>query len=508
MNLQGQPENPGKGRRLGIKLPCAVAIVFLILYALTAQRGVSWQDSGIFQYGALSGAMTLPENSFGGGLAVLHPTYRIGTQLFSRCFPETLRVYSVNLFSGIGMAAALGLLAYLVQRLTGNARAAVGAVVTLGLAQMAWWLATVAEVYTWSLAFLFAELLCLVNVCEDRRPRWWMLLALINGMHLSVHNMALLNLPVYGILFLWSCRSQRLPFGRLVAACAGMWLLGAAVLAWYFVKDVAETHSVAASLRSLLVGQNFSGQVLGTGKVKWQLAAMNWTLAAASFLSPCWLFAAAALRRPTASPFRLCLLTLTGIHFLFWVRYFVPDQATFIIPTLGLSAVWAGIGIANCGPWLTSRKWLLAVAAGMICQAGMPPVLGTLARPYATRVRELPFRDEAQYWLVPWKHNEDSAQRFVDTLNKTLRKGDVLVADLTAANPVVADAVLHPSPFRLLSGWTEEGGDETMRVISQALADGHRAFAVSPKLGYTPRAIVEKYQFEQEGILWRIKERQ
>ena len=486
-------------------------VVFLLLYALTAQHGVGWQDSGIFQYSALSGKIILPVDSCGGGLAVVHPLYRIGTQMFAQCFPEALRVYSVNLFSGIGMAVALGLLVCLVRRLTGSARAAVGAAVTLGLAQMVWWLATIAEVYTWSLAFLFAEVLCLVKVCEDKRARSWMLLALVNGMHLSIHNVALLNLPVYGGLFLWMCLRQSLSFGRLLATCAGIWSAGAIVLVWFFIKDVTASQSLTLSLKSLLVGQSFGGKVMGTGGVNWRLAAMNWALAAVSFLSPCWLFALTSFKKQIAerkqiSPLKICLLALTVIHFLFWARYFVPDQATFILPTLGLLAIWAGFGIASCESWLGNRKWLLVLAIGIVCQIGAPPVLVKFAKPYSTRVRELPFRDEARYWLVPWKQNEDSAQRFTDAIREALHKDDLLIGDLTAVNPLMADAALQPLQFRLVSGWTEEDDSETVRIIDQALADNRRVFVVSPHRSYTIKAVLEKYHFEQEGVLWRVKE--
>lgn len=497
-----------------IRLSCVIFSAFLMLYALTCQRGVGWQDSGIFQYSALSGITVLPVDSCGGGLAVVHPTYRIAVHMFSRCFPEPLRVYAANLFSGAGMAVALGLLFCLLRRLTGDVKAAVAATVTLGLAQMPWWLATIAEVYTWSLMFLFAELLCLLNASEDKRARWWAALAFVNGVHLSVHNLALLNLPVYGVFFFRTYRREPLSaVCRRVATCAGMWLCGAAVLLRFFFKDVGVTHSVAVSLKSLLVGQNFGGKVMGTGGVSWRLAVMNWGLAGVSLMNPCWLFALLGFKRQDTarntsfrmSGYRACLLALTVIHFLFWVRYFVPDQVTFVLPTLGLLAIWMGIGIASYGLRIANGKWWAVLAVGVVSSVGIPPMLVSAARAHVTRVRELPFRDEARYWLVPWKQNENSAQRFADTLRESLQEGDVLIGDLTAANPLVAESVLRPLRYRLVSGWTEEDESETVRVIDQALENKQRVFIVSPHRSYTIGAILEKYQFEREGVLWRVK---
>ena len=45
----------GRDGRLGVFRWTAVVLVFTVFYGLTAQRGVSWQDSGRFQYRVLNG---------------------------------------------------------------------------------------------------------------------------------------------------------------------------------------------------------------------------------------------------------------------------------------------------------------------------------------------------------------------------------------------------------------------------------------------------------------------
>ena len=482
---------------------------FIVLYALTAQRGVSWQDSGGFQQYVLSGSFT---DLGGGGLAVVHPWYLKTARLFCLCFPEKAWIFAVNLFSGVGMATAVTLLFVLVRRLTGQTLPAVAAAMTLGLAQMAWWLATIAEVYTWSAAFLFAELLCVQRVCDEepgrgRRAAWCVLMA-VNGMHASLHNVAFLNLPVYAGLWLIQVRTHAQNAWRsaiFAGACLVCWLVGAALLVTMVAHDMGQTHSLVTTAKRLLVGTGYGSVVLGIGVVKAKLALGNIALASVSVATPCWLFSfRAGMGHFSERFFRRVLLALSVVHALFWVRYFVPDQATFVLPTLGLGAVWLGLGAARFGKGTV----LTLLTLGVACQVAFPVWLAGEAESRTTRVRALPFRDEARYWLVPWKHNERSAQQFAEAVDKQLKRGDVLVSDLTAVNPIVAarTAKIVSSDWRLISAWSGETGEETLDSVDKTLSGGGRAFVVSAVPGYVPSELLSgAFRFEPDGVLWRVR---
>ncbi|HPC49530.1 MAG TPA: hypothetical protein PL016_05310 [Kiritimatiellia bacterium] len=491
---------------------CAlVGLVALVVYAATAQRGVSWQDSGHFQHYVLTGTFT---NLGGGGLAVVHPWYLKTAHWFCLCFPATWRLTAVNAYSGVGAAVALALCALLLLQLTQRVTAVAAGVITLGLAHMVWWLATVAEVYTWSLAFLFAELLCLLRVCRaESETSWryaWYGLLFLNGMHASLHNAAFLNLPVYGALWLFS-RSTAQPqgWGRVWFGlfCAFSWLVGAVLLVAMVLHELGAGNSLLATLQSLLVGDRYGAIVLGIGGVDLRLALANLALAGVSFISPCWLFAFASVRQPCCDGklFRRALLALTAIQAFFWIRYFVPDQATFVVPTLGLAAVWLGMGAARC----QGRSVATLLAIGVCMQILLPPVLAQTTQRFAVRARLLPFRDEARYWLVPWKHNERSAQQFVEAVDQQLSEGDLLIGDLTAVNPIMAAwaAKTVSSACQLLSEWAGETEAEKLARAEAALSEGRRAYVISPVPGYAPAAILERFDFVREGVLWRIKEK-
>jgi len=477
---------------------------FFLLYAATAQRGVSWQDSGEFQYRVL-----VHDYFWISGIARSHPAYIAGAEFFTSLFPSSCRFYALNLFSGLGMALALALLTRLFVLLKLKTSTILITVLTLGLSHMAWWMSTVAEVYTWSLAFLVAELLCVAKLCEKgtQTTCLWILLAMLNGLHAAFHNFAFLNLPVYALLFLSLQRDKRwLQNIALMMLTALAWLMGASLLVALFQTEWRETSSFIATLKSLLFGREFEDVVTGKRAVNWPLVKMNLALASVSFFNPVWLFVFAAGRmRQTFRAFKVALLGLALIHLLFWIRYFVPDQATFVLPTLTLFSIWVAIGLDSLN---LSRKQLALLFTTILLFSVCSPIMirqilifkqSALKRP-----RQLPFREESRYWLYPWKQDERSAAQFVDEVRKTLKEGDLLIADNTAAGPVMAAQVTGqlPTKIRIITFFTGETEAELLRLVD--LQD--RVYIVSPVPGYASSALLTgQFKFEKEGVLYRIR---
>ena len=526
---------PQPSRRPIWALSLGVLVAFFGLYAATAQHGVSWQDSGEFQYRVLVG-----DYHWHSGIARAHPLYILLARGFTACFPLSARFYAINLFSGLGMAVALALLASLIYRLTQSRWRALLAVTLLGLAHMSWWMATIAEVYTWSLAGLMAELYILSRYLSARQGRWLVFLFAVNGMHVAIHNVALLNLPVH-LAFLvghllargegrmCSDRLRRTGAPRtgslvLLAMASAAWLAGAGLLMAQVLQEFARTGQGLAVLRSLLFGVGYQGHVLGLHAPAWRQVAANFALAGVSLFNPCWILALPGLFKGQIGKMRAPLLALTVLHILFWIRYFVPDQATFVLPTLGLLAVWAGIG---CGPrqgggedtsgrrprgigrlvpqaHRSGRVW---VALGMAFAVGLPWLLSRTTDAMGVAVqrsRTLPFRNEVRYWLVPWKQGEDSAERFVTAVDQQLEAGDVLVADATAAGPLLAARAVGrlSNRWQLVTPWSDVA--EQVRV-AEGLAGHARVFVVSPVTGYAPQWLVSPtLKYVREGVLWRV----
>jgi hypothetical protein len=319
-------------------------LVFLAafgLYLATCQRTVSWQDSGVFQWRVL-------QADWRGrlGLASAHPLY-IAAGRGLLLFGERNLPFLLNAFSGLGMAVALANLAVLGTLLSGKRWIGILIAATLALAHTAWWLATIAETYTWSVAGLTAELLLLTHLL--RRPRWWVLtaLALVNGLGLCVHNFALLPLPVYLAVAVVLIARRTLP-ARALAAAAGAWILGGALYLTMILQLAVQENDLLSALRSALFG-NYSQEVLNAGGAsKYWL--QNAVLSAMNFINlllPLAVLGWVRLRRRLGTGPAAALGAITLIHVAFFVRYPVPDQFTFILPSLVLLAIAAAVGLGE-----------------------------------------------------------------------------------------------------------------------------------------------------------------
>lgn len=509
MNFEAHTEN---GRQPGGWIfSLTVFIFFLALYAATAQRGVSWQDSGEFQYRILAG-----DYFWHSGIARAHPLYIAGARGFMFLFPVAQRLYAINLFSGLGMALALVFLTQSVWRVTGKVWCAAVAALLLGLAHMPWWMATVAEVYTWSLAFLMAELYALSRFAERRGLIWIMLLFFLNGAHLAVHNFALLALPVYAAVLAMelgrvlsgrkaSLSGRLIEAGALAVGVMLLWSTGAVLVWWQALADWELSGNWRTTLASLMFGDGYRSAVLGMrAPGGGRLALANLALAGVSLANPCWLFAMGGWRGLSEQRLlRLCLAWITALHIVFWCRYFVPDQATFVLPSLGLLAVWAGVGARS-----DLRPRYLLMAAGVVCAAFIPLLLFVCVRESSAGLygrRELPFRNEARYWLLPWKAMERSAHEFAVAAAGGVTAEAVIVADATAAGPLLAarHSGIVETSWRLVTPWSGESDSE----LAELAYGGHsKIYVVTPRAGYVPSAFEGLVgEFVKEGVLYRLQ---
>lgn len=482
-----------------------------LLYFCTAQRGYSWQDSGEFQYRVLIG-----DYHWCSGIARAHPLYIWLARIWSFLFPSNLKAWGINAFSGLGMATALTFLAAILRSHGKSYLATTIAVITLGFAHMAWWMSTVAEVYTWSLALLFVALFCLTRFFQTKKEIWLLALFLANGLHLGIHNFALLELPFYLIaLLVYGWKEKRFKGLPLILSCGIAYALGAFGIIVLAVQSLAGGDSLAATLKSILFGIGYEDAVLGLKKNNIHMILANYGLAAFSFLTPCWVLACRGIysippEKGDKKIYLILLFFMTLLHVIFGGRYFVSDQATFILPTLGLLALWAGLGAEKEGTSHDRKFLFYACLAGLVSSCLFPAIaaraisLGRFSK-IAERRRSLPGRNEISYWLIPWKMNERSAEQFIEKVRKTMRPGEVLIADNTAAAPLLAARAGGSLP----QTWTlvcQPLHNNTMGQASKLIEKAPRAFIVSPAPGYESVAGIldGRFRFQRRGIVYQI----
>lgn len=409
-------------------------IVFLAamaLYLSTSQRSLPWQDSGIRAWQVaqfdLQGDL---------GLALAHPGYVVMAQV-CRLAPAAYFAAAVNAFSGLGMAVALANLTAVMVLLTGRRWLPVLAVAMLAVAHTPWWLSTIAETYTWSLAGLTAELWLLVVLL--RNPRWQTVaaLALVNGLGLCMHNFALLGAPVYAVVVVALVARRRLSAWSLAAAGAA-WVLGAGLYLGLTIHEAVQTGDTLAAIRSALVGR-FGADVLNASKAPPRLKE-NAILGGLNFINVLLPLAAVGwwhFRRRLGAAAAGALGAVTVIEVLFVVRYSVSDQFTFLLPSLAMVTVAASVGAAVLAD--RSGAWRTVVVAACVLSVLAGPAVYAAAPHWARRVpaadtwaRRSEHRDELRYWLTPWKHNEDSAEQFAAAALTQAEPTGVILPDSTS----------------------------------------------------------------------------
>jgi len=482
---------------------------FALLYLATSQRGVSWQDSGRFQWRVLTG-----EYHDCLGLALAHPLYIAAGRVLAR-ISETHLPFLLNFFSGLGMAVALANLAAVSAIISGRRWIGVATAAMLGVSHTVWWLSTIAEVYTWSAAGLTAELWLLVILL--RRPRWNVLaaLALVSGLGLSLHNFALLPMPVYLVAAVVLVVRRKLPAWSLAVGAAAL-AAGAGPYLGMILEQAWRTGDWGGTFRSALFGRGYADEVLNVTHASKHLLA-NAGLAAmncVSLLVPLAIVGWIRFRRTLGPALAAALGAITVIEIVFVVRYSVPDQFTFLLPSLVMISLAASVGIAFLAN--RSRGWKIAAITAVIFSIAAPPAVYSLAPALLTRAgidvsrqRELPFRDEGRYWLVPWKHNEDSAEQFTAAAFAQAAPDGVILPDSTSTWPLVVS--------RLINGL---GPEVNIQVHNQPLGryDGpsgvfraklgdRQLYVVAPAPGYIPAALLADAEFDRADgeVLYRVR---
>lgn len=472
-------------------------IVFSLLYLVTCQRGVSWQDSGMLQYRILTG-------DYHGrlGLALAHPLYiaagRVVLWLSGKNF-----AFALNFFAGLGTAVALANLAAIVTLLTGKRWIGLTIATMLAVTHATWWLSTITEAgYTWNIAALTAELWLLVLLI--RKPGWRLMaaIAFISGLDLCIHNFALLPLPVYVAVAIYLIVKKKLSSWSLVAA-GSAYILGAGLYIGMMIDLAVRSGDLIGAIHSALFG-NYAKEVLSIApesqffKANVALMAMNFV----SLLLPLAVVGWFAIRRRIGGVLAAALGAITVIEIIFVVRYPVPDQFMFILPSLVMIAISAGVGVSVLAD--TSRRWRIAAITACAISIILPPIsyasapsLIRAAGMEPKRSRELPFRDEMRYWLIPWKHNERSAELFAAAALKQASPNGVILSDNTPNKPLV----LVQYRDKIGANVTIQCDGNPLPPYSQNPKEfrrilGHRTlYIVSPVAGHLSKQLLDDAKF-------------
>jgi len=477
----------------------------LILFVFSMAPGVLWQDSGMAQ------VRVLQRDLVGYlGLALSHPLYYVLALAF-QILPFAESAFKTNLVSVLFGAVTVANVFLLLQLATGRRGAAAIGAISLAVAHTFWQHCALAEVYTVSTALLSAELLCIHQHAATDKPRWLILLFLLNGLGVSNHLLAALSLLCYAALVLWlvwhrKLRPTTLPWLALA------WVVGAGLYLGLIIGQLVAGEAFAATIRSALFGTGYADDVLNVIPGRKQLVnsilylGMDFPTPAVLLVIPGFV----GLCRLRLRTLRAMLFALLVVHLAWAIRYDVPDQYTFFIPALVLLSAVIGFGAAR---FLENRsgRWRVVLIVAAALPAVVYAPLPRIARAAGLRLgvsRTVPYRDEYSYFLHPWKTGYRGAERFARGLRETLPADAVLIADGTTVRPI--------HYLQLTQRWREDVSvsppvgyraeaaqefDETK--LAEALAAG-RVFVVTSHRPYCPAWLAEHYEFAREGLVYRV----
>jgi hypothetical protein len=401
------------------------------LYGLTASRAIGWQDSGQFVVRVMRGELADPY-----GLALTHPLHFWICRLCVLALPvDPARLLPIisAIFGALAVANVFGIVKFL----TRVNLAAIIAAVSLAFAHTFWHMSTLAKgIDPLAAALWTAEFWALVRWDQSRKAKWLIIVFFFNGLGLACLNMALLSLPVIGIILIIALRNGQ-GCWRTVFLSAIAWLIGSSLFTGYVAAVAWNSGDIAGTIHSALFG-NYANAVAGRGfPIRYTLTSIAFTIL--SF--PNLILPAAALGvmrgRSIGVPklSRIALVWMLGIHLLFVLRYGVIDQYTFLLPAYAMIAIFAGIGLA-----VVKERWQVgrrnAVLAVAIPAMLLTPVLyffvPALARHFdvlGAQARHRPYRDDYRYLFVPWGLGEDSARRMSHQAVELAGRDGVIISE-------------------------------------------------------------------------------
>lgn len=496
-DLIGTPgQTPGR-RRLWL-LYLLVFLTCAALYALTAQRGVAWQDSGIFQYRILHFDVAGDY-----GVALSHPTLIVLGKVFGY-IPAGDVFWRMNLVSAAFAAVATANIATLVRRVIGDSIwPAIVAAGLFAVAHSVWWLATIAESQTVYAAIFTLNLHLMLSLVRQPRPGMAMAMGVCNGLGLTVHNLALLALPACGVLVIYLCAKRRMAWRHLAVFVAG-WLIGASaflVLVAAQAQEVGLLPAISGALfgtqwQSDVVVGSASAVVMGLGCILLNFPNAGLVLAAVGLT---------AFARRVSSVYRWLGGYLLAAYLLFAIRYSVPDQFMFFLPLYCLLAILAGLGMRRIMDLRAARPLAAVVVASIlltpVIYAIGPGIWRGLQLPVPGRT-DLAQRDSVRYWMTPWKHDERSAEQWAQAVLSSADRHCVsVIADNTTYWPLVLKQETGPAGPRILVLHPRDAQREDIPIGTAGIC------TVTSHAGNYPMWITiagARLEPTEDGVLYRV----
>lgn len=487
----------------------AVLFAALALYIVSCAPGPLWQDSGLIQY-------RIWHNDIEGflGLAISHPLFYL-LAIGAKYIPVGEFAHRVNLVSAIAGAVAVANLFLLVRLWLGRNFPAAIAAATLALSHTFWRHASIIETYTLWAALFGTELIMLLQYTTTKRVSYLYWLGLLNGLAIAVHMLAVIPLLCYSAFIIGLLAKKQMRC-RDAAVVVALWGIGALPYEILIVRTIAETGDIAGSLTSAAFGKYWQGAVLNTSLTA-RIVKENFLFILLNFPTPnVLLFFVGCIGFFKIAPsrgFGRVLLALTVLFLAFAFRYTVPDRYAFFIPFYFMASVFVGLGAYLVHQRAKHEAVAYLIVLFSLLPAGVYAVAPTVAEQSQLNLRtrnDIPYRNDYEYFLRPWKTGNKGAERFADEALEIVEKNAVIYADTTTVAPLlyVQEVKGKRQDVSIVSDVVSSKMTPTFDEASiRQLLQKRAVYVVSRKPRYCPAFLLRDYDLVPAGILWQVIQR-
>jgi hypothetical protein len=271
--------------------------------------------------------------------------------------------------------------------------------------------------------------------------RYLHLLGLLNGLAVAVHMLATIPLACYTVLLVvWLIR--RRIRAKDIAIVAALGIVGALPYEYLIVKNLVEGGDLLGTLASAAFGDRWRADVLNTA-LSWKLTRENILFIVLNFPTPNALLFLVGLyglhRIGPASALRNLVLALLMLFFVFACRYTIVDRFAFFLPFYCVVAIVIGLGMHELSSRLR-RPAVLYLAAAF---SSLPIAVYAMAPEGAQRLRvpigtrqDIPYRNDYEYFLQPWRTGYRGAEKFAREALETAEPNAIIYADTTTVAPL------------------------------------------------------------------------
>ena len=499
--------------KAGTNLSSCYMFVFLaaaVLYIATCAPGVVWQDSGVIQY-------RVWHNDIQGrlGLALSHPLYYL-IAIAAKHIPLGEFAYRINVLTAVISALAVANLFLLLRLWLGETFAAWLGAATLALSHTFWRHATIPETYGLVVALLLFELIVLLQYAKTSRIGYLYLLALINGLAIANHMLASLAFVCYLVLAVFLLMKKQIK-ARHLAIMVILWITGALPYEYLIVKNIIGSGDFWGTLASAAFGARWQGNVLNT-TLTGQIIKENFMYIILNFPTPNLLLVFIGVyslyRISPKRWFANVLVALLILYFAFAFRYTVPDRYAFFVPFYCIVSLLIGVGAYR---YLSESKGAIGFLFAAFCLVPVPfyIIAPRIAEGLEIKIgagRKIDYRDDADYFLRPWRIGDKGAERFATEALFSARPPAIIYADATTAPPLLYVQEVQKKrlgdDIKIISSiGSSENSPELNPLTIDTLLSERALYVVSPAKGYCPDFLLNRYDFEPAGILWKVVEK-